>query len=161
MGNQRSAYLGCDPGAKGAFCLLVPITKQIAFMPTTAEPEDLIIWFGRIQKQFNLIVTMIENVASIPGASAKSNFEFGRNVGIVNTIPRCVGVSIDLVRPKKWQKFVGVTGKAKDNTIKKDVAQICRRLYPKSEIYGPRGGLLDGRSDALMIAHYASLTYKL
>ena len=130
-------------------------------MPTTAEPEDLIIWFGKMQKQFNLIVTMIENVASIPGASAKSNFNFGMNVGIVNTIPKCVGVSLDLVRPKKWQQFVGVTGTAKDNTIKKDVAQICKRLYPKAQIYGPRGGLLDGRSDSLMIAHYASLTYKL
>jgi len=62
------------------------------------------------------------------------------------------------VQPKKWQKTIGVTKKGKE--IKKEVASICSRLYPDAEIYGPKGGLLDGKSDALMIAHYAFLNYK-
>ena len=57
-----------------------------------------------------------------------------------------------------WQKSIGV--KAKGKAIKKDVADICSRLYPLVDIYGPRGGLQDGLSDALMIAHYNYLKYK-
>lgn len=61
---------------------------------------------------------------------------------------------LDRVTPKKWQKFIGVT--AKGDAIKKNVAEIAARLYPNAQLHGPRGGLLDGRSDALMIAHYAA-----
>ena len=96
----------------------------------------------------------MEDVHSFPGMSAKSNFGFGRSVGIVMTISQLVtkGIAAKLVPPKKWQKFVGVT--AKGDAIKKNVAQIAISLYPTANVYGPKGGLLDGRSDALMIAHY-------
>ena len=54
--------------------------------------------------------------------------------------------------PKIWQKYVRVTVKGK--AIKKEVAKIAQGLYPNAELHGKRGGLLDGRADALMIAHY-------
>ena len=38
--------------------------------------------------------------------------------------------------------------------MKKQVAEIAQSLYPTAELHGKRGGLLDGRADALMIAHY-------
>lgn len=153
------AYIGIDPGAKGSFCLLVPETKQVMFKPTTDKPVDIFKWFGDIQKEFNLVVTMIEDVHSIFGVSAKSNFNFGYNVGLVNIIPSCAGSMVDRIQPKKWQKQIGV--KTKGKLIKKEVAEICERLYPNVDIRGPRGGLLDGLSDALMVAHYASLTHKI
>jgi len=156
---KSDAYIGIDPGGKGAYCLLVPSTKQAAFMDTTEKPMIIYDWFMQIQKEYNLVVTMIEDVHSIFGTSAKSNFNFGKNVGVVNTIPLVAGSSVDLITPKKWQKFVGV--KAKGKLIKKDVASICDRLYPHVNIYGPKGGLRDGRSDALMVAHYASQTFKI
>ena len=31
---------------------------------------------------------------------------------------------------------------------------IAKKLYPNVEIHGKRGGLLDGRSDACMVAYY-------
>ena len=104
--------------------------------------------------EFNLAVIMIEDVKSLFGMSAKSNFSFGYNVGVVNTLALASEVAVDNVMPKKWQKHVGVRAKGKD--IKKDVASICDRLYPHVSIRGPKGGLQDGKSDALMIAHYAS-----
>jgi hypothetical protein len=42
---------------------------------------------------------------------------------------------------------------------KKFVASIALQLYPKAPLFGPKGGLLDGRADALMIAHYLSIKY--
>ena len=88
------------------------------------------------------------------GISAKSNFGFGKNLGIVTAISQLAtgGMIAKTVTPKVWQKYIGVTAKGK--AIKKQVAQIASGLYPKAELHGKRGGLLDGRSDALMIAHY-------
>ena len=151
------AYVGIDPGAKGAFCLLIPTTKQIAFKSTTEKPVELLKWLTQIQTHYNLRVIMIEDVHSIYGTSANSNFNFGYNVGLVNTVSQCSGSSVDRVTPKTWQKKVGV--KKKGKAIKLEVAEICERLYPAVVIRGKRGGLLDGKSDALMLAHYAYLTY--
>jgi len=158
MSNRLKVYIGVDPGAKGYFCLLAPSTKQIAFLSNIEQPHIIYQWLKTIESSYNLVVIMIENVHSIFGSSAKSNFEFGRNVGIINAVSLVTGNSVELVTPKVWQKFVGVKKKGKE--IKKEVAFICNRLYPKAPIYGPKGGLQDGKSDALMIAHYASQTFK-
>ena len=129
------------------------------FKPTTDKPLDIFNWFKSIQDEFNLIVTMIEDVHSIFGVSAKSNFNFGFNTGLVTAVAASSGCMVDTIQPKKWQKHVGV--KAKGKLIKKEVADICERLYPRVNIRGPRGGLLDGLSDSLMIAHCASQIHKI
>ena len=151
------AYFGIDPGARGSICLLVPETKQIVFYSTIAKPIDVMYLLKQAQLECNVVVAMIEDVHAIQGTSAKSNFSFGFNTGLVTGMIQGAGLSLDKVTPKKWQKFIGVRTKGK--LIKKEVADICERLYPQAEIKGPRGGLMDGRSDALMIAHYAALTY--
>ena len=97
---------------------------------------------------------MIEDVHSMFQVSAKSNFSFGYNLGVITTIAIACNVMVDKVGPKKWQKFIGV--KEKGPAIKKEVAEIAKRLYPDTVLHTPRGRLLDGRSDALMIAHYAA-----
>jgi hypothetical protein len=167
-GKGEVAVVGIDPGTAGALCLLVPGTQQTAFMATTERPVDLYQWFLEIDNQFNLVVCMIEEVGFIRGSAGKSTFSFGRNVERVNIIPELACVPVDSVRPKAWQKFVGLvvpaamsgeSNAAKRKTyIKKEVARLASRLYPNAELHGPKGGLKDGRSDALMIAHYAART---
>jgi hypothetical protein len=72
---------------------------------------------------------------------------------------------VDVIRPKAWQKEIGVSvsrnlkGQARKKAIKNGVGEIAKRLYPSAVIHGPKGGLLDGRSDALMIGHSAILKY--
>ncbi len=153
--------MGIDPGAKGALCALIPSDPQAIFLDTTEKPVVIRDWFIQIQKECELRVIVLEDVHSIFGVSAKSNFNFGRNVERVYTMALLTEGMVDLVQPKKWQKAVGVKTTAKGKDIKKAVAEICGRLYPKVSIYGPRGGLDDGKSDALMIAHYAVLTHTL
>ena len=95
----------------------------------------------------------VEDIHSMHGMSAKSNFSFGKNLGIVTTIAELmIGHLPKTVTPKIWQKYIGVTAKGK--AVKKQVAKIAQYLYPQAELHGKRGGLLDGRSDALMIAYY-------
>jgi hypothetical protein len=168
---KKLAVVGVDPGASGAFCLLIPETKQIMFKKTTEKARELYLWIRQIDAEYNLAVCMIEEVGFIRGSAGKSTFNFGGNAMRVEVIPEIAEISIDKVRPKAWQKHIGLvvpqrlTGAAnagkRGTFIKKEIAAIALRLYPKAELLGPKGGLLDGRSDALMIAHYAARTINL
>jgi hypothetical protein len=151
---KEDVVIGIDPGESGSICLLMPGQNNVAFKETTEDPLELLKWFELVKEQCNLRCIIIENVHSLPKMSAKSNFTFGRNVEKVNLIARMSKVRVELVQPKTWQKFAGV--KQKGPAIKKEVAEIAYRLYPTARLFGPRGGLLDGRSDALMIAHYGA-----
>ena len=66
-----------------------------------------------------------------------------------------------MVTPKTWQKACGIAFKPKSAPAEKKrvVAAKAHQLYPSAALHGPRGGLLDGRSDALMIAHHMMLKY--
>lgn len=164
---MRHYYLGIDPGAKGAICLMVTDPEfgtKIEFLDNGMPPAVLHQKFSTVSRNVNMC--MIEDVASIPGASAKSNFMFGWNVSMLHTLLSLQqDFGYDVVKPKVWQKAVGVSvpikfkGAERKKRIKNQVAEICERLYPNCAIRGPKGGLLDGRSDALMIAHYCRLKY--
>jgi hypothetical protein len=148
---------GIDPGANGAIAVLDSTNPDsVALLDLNkATMYDAYLWLKHHQAN----KVWVEDVHSLFGMSAKSNFGFGRNFGIALAIAKMgtSGGPIHQVTPKIWQKFAGVTAKGKD--IKKQVAEIATRLYPAANVYGKRGGLLDGRSDALMIAHYG-LHYK-
>ena len=148
---------GIDPGANGAIAVLDSKNPDsVALLDLgKATVYNAYLWLEYHQAR----AVWIEDVHSLFGMSAKSNFGFGRNLGVVTAISQIAtpGVIAKTVTPKIWQKYIGVTAKGKD--IKKQVAEIAISLYPRANIYGKRGGLLDGRSDALMIAHYG-LNYK-
>ena len=152
-------FVAIDPGAKGSLCALSE-TGLISFMDYTEEVHKMSEWLKTFvdDEKIEIVMITIEDVHSIFGVSAKSNFNFGKNVGILHGLIRGMGLPLDLVKPKIWQKAVGVTAKGKE--IKKDVASIARRLYPDCDIYTPRKRLLDGRSDALCLAHYSRTKYK-
>lgn len=153
---QDQIVIGIDPGSKGAMCALNVTRKIPIFLGTDASPLVVVQWLEQLQKEGDLRIVMIENVTTVPGSSATSNFNFGYNVGYVTGIIKALGLPLDKVRPKAWQKYVGVPAKAKGKQIKTEVAKLAAELYPNASLYGARGGLLDGRSDALMIAHYAA-----
>lgn len=150
-------YIAVDPGQSGALAAISE-SGDIAFKDFTNETSDMVEWLTVFKENHDVVMCMVEDVHAIYGTSAKSTFNFGRNLGIMLGIIRGLSLPIDYVAPKAWQKFIGSKAKGKD--IKKDVAEIARRLYPGCDIYTPRGRLLDGRSDALMIAHYCKLKYK-
>ena len=143
---------GIDPGTKGAICVLDNNDPAYVALLDLAKTTifDAAQWLHAQKPD----IVWIENIHGFPGMTAKSNFGMGRGVGKVHAIAEIAthGQEAKLVVARVWQKFIGVT--AKDKWIKKEVAQIATKLYPTANIRGKRGGLLDGRSDALMIAHY-------
>jgi hypothetical protein len=143
---------GIDPGANGAIAVLDSENPDsVALLDLNKNSiYQTAVWLHTNQ----VSAVWLENVHSLFGMSAKSNFGFGRNFGIAFAIAK-MGISdgpVDQVTPKVWQKYIGVTVKGKG--IKQEVCKIAQGLYLNAELHGPQGGLLDGRSDALMIAHY-------
>ena len=143
---------GIDPGANGAIAVLDsenPDSVSLLDLKTVSI-DDATTWLHN-KKVTNV---WLEDVHSSYGMSAKSNFGFGRNFGIALAIANLgtSGSDVQQVTPKVWQKYIGVTVKGK--AIKQEVAAIATKLYPTASLHGKKGGLLDGRADALMIAHY-------
>lgn len=157
---KSKAYLGIDPGASGAICLLVP-HKSIIFIDAPYDISQLHQSLLSLQEEYALAPVMVEQVRSLFGMSAKSNFSFGFNVGEIQTVIKCARLGMDLVLPKEWQKLAGIKFPKKATTAqkKKITAERAIELYPDAEIYGPQGGLKDGRSDALMLSYYCMLKY--
>ena len=145
---------GIDPGATGAICVLDSHDPaHVALLDLKKHSNTDIYNWLHSQLRFRGSEIWVEDIHSMHGMSARSNFSFGKNLGIVTTIAELmVGHLPKTVTPKIWQKYIGVTAKGK--AVKKQVAKIAQYLYPQAELHGKRGGLLDGRSDALMIAYY-------
>jgi hypothetical protein len=155
---------GIDPGVNGAIAVLDSENPDSVALLDLKMKNIIDIWEWLQDKRrgqwydWDLkiqakIIIWIEDIHSMYGMSAKSNFSFGKNLGIVTAITEIfTELPPNTVTPKVWQKYVGVTAKGK--AIKQQVAKIAQYLYPQAELHGKRGGLLDGRSDALMIAYY-------
>lgn len=159
MSQKQRAWAGVDPGTKGSICIIRE-DNQVIFRKNTETPMSTLGWFKVLAEECNIMVVMVENVHALHNSSAKATFSFGFNAAVSEIIPQAAGLSVDKVNPKKWQKAVGVRSTIKGAAIKIEVASICTRLYPHVSIHGPKGGLHDGKSDSLMIAHYAKLTYR-
>jgi Holliday junction resolvasome RuvABC endonuclease subunit len=138
---------GIDPGNKGCICILNNADAVFADFHKNSLAELYSFILNNKVEQI-----WIEDVHSLYGMSAKSNFNFGRNLGMVQALAEISVGSYSQVPPKVWQAAVGITAKGK--AIKNQVAEIAINLYPSVDLLGKRGGLIDGRSDALMIAHY-------
>ena len=145
---------GIDPGANGAIAILDSKNpNSVALLDLKKTTINNIHNWLHSQLRFRGSEIWVEDIHSMYGMSAKSNFSFGRNLGIILTITELLkGIPPKTVTPKVWQKYIGVTAKGK--AIKKQVAKIAQYLYPQAELHGKQGGLRDGRSDALMIAYY-------
>lgn len=157
-------YIGIDPGAKGALCILdpsSPYTTRFYDLDPKESAQELLL---SLQAEFSQgpFMVALESIHSLPGMSAKSNFTFGGMFWRIKTILECVPVEYELVPPKCWQSATGVpTRKFLDGELdlKVVVADLAQGYYPNAHLHGPRGGLMDGRSDALMIAHYLRLKH--
>lgn len=163
---KTNIYIGVDPGGNGAACAFAPTIHKCAFLDLKLGTIAIRNWIQVVAKECKIVSIYIEDVHSLFGMSAQSNFSFGGNVKQIHTIFTMLDFKVKTVTPKIWQAKVGIPpakkvkkGEPKEKRdIKKMVAELCHTKFPQygleKLIYGKRGGLNDGRSDALMIAYY-------
>jgi len=144
-------YLGIDVGKGGA---LAAIHKDATIELIDFKEKNDILEF--IATNHDLIkMACLEKVGARPNQGTVSMFSFGENFGWWQGLLEAYEVPYDLVRPQEWMK-----GNVPVKPTKHDIHDVAKRLYPTAELVGSKGGIKDGRSDALMIAHYCRKTYK-
>ena len=145
-------YIGIDPGAKGCMCLID--NGKPAFMDFDLKE------YSSTLKAFHDIcntelMVAVEKVHAMPGQGVSSSFSFGQRLGELEGMLTALQIPYELVAPKDWQKACGIPAKSD----KKGIASVIQKLYPTAELYGNKGGLRDGRSDSLGLAHFIRLKY--
>ena len=155
--DMKKIYIGIDPGAKGAIAIISEVKIQIIDCPPTiAEMATVIDPYA-----FKEAHAIIEKVNPFYKSSAKSAFTFGGNFFAWQAILACFGIPYDFVTPRKWQGVMFDSAKKLDDT-KQQSFERATRLYPSLDISlkTPRGKILDGRCDALLIARYLQIIEK-
>ncbi|RUT50951.1 hypothetical protein [Campylobacter fetus] len=143
--------VGIDPGKNGAMCRLGKENE-----PFFIDFKDIGI-DAYIAALYSLkpTIVIVEKVHSMPNQGVVSTFSFGQRLGELEGMLRTLHLPYELILPQVWQKEIGIPPKSD----KKEIAEFISSIYPNASLYGSKGGLLDGRSDALCLAHYARLKY--
>lgn len=140
------SIVGIDPGASGSLCYIFE-DNSIEFIDfKTNGLTNYITSLKSILPQN----VLLEKVHSFSRQGVKSMFSFGQRLGELEGMLQTLNLKYSFTTPQKWQKFCGVVPKSG----KKGVYTAISTLYPNAPLLGPKGGLLDGRCDALGIAHY-------
>jgi len=167
-------YIGIDPGAKEGIGYIDTETGKTgrSKTPTIGDEVDIQTFckfIKRLTKGDHHVI--VEDVHSIFGASAKSNFSFGKNVGGIEWCLVSLECKYTKVTPKNWQKemWEGVTivqintgkktpkGNVKyKNDTKATSLLAAKRLFPQEDFLAtPRSSVPhDGIVDALLLAEY-------
>ena len=153
---KEKIYIGIDPGKNGALAMIRE-SKGVSLIDFDLKAYiDLLSYFKSSIKSYDMFIG-IERVHAMPGEGVKSSFSFGERVGELKGILSTLGfdTNTEWIQPQTWQKHINTDS----NRGKKAIADSLLSLYPSADLYGPRGGLKDGRSDALGIANYIYQKY--
>jgi len=161
--------IGIDPGKTGAITVLnndAVVEVAIFDMPTIREgkkgKEQIdIVELGQIIRNLpttatafveaqNALTRFDPSLGRAVPQGAVSNFTLGKGFGAVLMGLAMAGIPFEEVMPKQWQKYFHISG----SNTKEQAHGIAKRLFPTLEFTTPRGRLLDGRCDSLLIAEY-------
>jgi crossover junction endodeoxyribonuclease RuvC len=148
-------FCGIDPGQKGCLCVLENNTPKFFDWP---KDNNCQVYFDNIahymETRDNTVkLAILELVHAMPGNGGTSMFNFGVNYGRWLSFLDIYHVPYKVVSPMKWQK--DFTSKADGKDSKAQVFIAMQRMFPEAQLTGPKGGKMDGRSDALAMSVYA------
>ena len=133
-----------DPGAKGAIAILDG-EQIIEICDLSKEPEKVI---NSCLVTYGVKQAVVEQVGVMPHDSKVAGFNFGINVGRILAACSLSGCEVERVKPRTWQTWCKIYG---SGNTKKLGYSIVRQVYGSDLFLGPRGGLKDGRVDAVLI----------
>jgi len=180
--------IGIDIGSDGAYAVFVDDKLVYGKIPYISEEPDMKGLCNEICKHLPNEVTgeysihcVIEDLHSVFGSSAASNFTFGKNNGLIIGMLQVIEIPYTKVAPKKWQKQMwegirpveksvikkGVHQKNKKDELKykidtKETSLIAaKRLFPKETFLATERSKVahDGIVDAVLIATYCKRNF--
>lgn len=162
--HAKSVWIGIDPGQHGAIGALNERGEYlwVRDMPTIGQGRagefDILEICNIVEEvaRSSDPRVLLEWPATRPDEAAESSKRFGVGLGILAGAFGMAGMVPQRVAPNKWKGRLGLKGKAHDPLAARqqavDLAMQVIPNLPKTAVYGPRGGLLDGRAEALLIA---------
>lgn len=157
--------LGIDPGFNGAFALFDSAQKEILFydvptvITTASRHEYDIPGILAIFKNDCIAYCILEQSFAMPGQGVISMFSIGKGFGIYLGLLSALRIPFEVVHPKKWQKVCGIVG-GKTDGKNNQAYLVASRLFPYvvKDLVTPRGRIIDGRVDALLLVEYGRKT---
>ena len=158
-------FLGVDPGFHGAIGRISVDGQRVSVSDLPVVQADL-----DRQREFNIpaLVEQVQGIARLPEATVGLEFpttrpgegaerarRFGHGVGLLEGMLVMAGIAYKRIPPQLWKGRLNLPGKDTPGAVKTS-ADFFDFYYPEYGhlIRGPKGGLLDGRIDALLIAHF-------
>lgn len=154
---------GCDPGFSGAFCLLDTETRHLQMwdMPVVKKTVGKAV---RSRMDMTGLEEMIARLAGVPlvtledpGARSRQagQMAFGIGLGAIQYALHQARLRVEMIVPTKWKKALRVPADKKEAVLRaEEMFPLQRELFR-----GPRGGVMDGRAEAALIALYGSQTF--
>lgn len=168
---KTQIYLGIDPGKSGAIVALTTGGKIVDKIPMPILGDNVDVArlydaFLALHSKYNITV-ILEDVHSLFGMSASTNFVFGYVCGAIEAVVLCLKLKLVKVAPKTWQKEIWLNGdkvykpkkpEQKNPSINTKATSLCAatRLFPKVDLRKSLRAKIaaDGIVDALLISEY-------
>lgn len=148
--------IGIDPGLKGALALIED-GKLVEVVDIEASDSRInAAYLAAVIQRWQPDFAVCESVTARPGQGVTSMFTFGHGLGTITAVLATLCVPYLLIRPQVWQSHFEIQSLSSAKAEhKREIADRAEALFPGAPLYGPRGTLKDGRSDALLLARYA------
>jgi hypothetical protein len=157
--------VGIDPGLSGAIAMLdttdnslsiyaIEVTKATHGRGNQVNTPLLIDNFDMMFGDADHV--WIERVQAGPKDGSSAAFKFGYVAGLLRGVVAGHNLPVSFVTPAKWKMSMGVT-KDKGTAVAR-----AGELFPNygHRFVGPRGGLLDGIAEAVLLAYYGAREMK-
>lgn len=162
--SKLKVFIGIDPGLKGGIAVKVNYggTLQYDIEVYDLNDDSLKGNVGHYVEYYQHVYVGIEKQIPMPNqssvATSKTFFNYGKLIGYLDA----VGVKFVTITPQTWMKPLALKKGMEKKERKKEICKMAGMFYPDvaDKLAGPRGGILDGRSDALMIMKYTERNYK-
>ena len=169
-------HIGIDPGLSGAIGIITPEMYAVYDMPTLTiegkkrknkttgkisvkkrrvydinEVKRLLTQFKLMSNEIHYKIEMwLEDIHPMPGEGSMGAFSLGKSIMLWEASASWAEIPLEKISPIKWKnKIMSGMLKSKDASVVK-----ASQLFPQCNFRGPRGGLLDGRAEALLITEY-------
>jgi len=152
MTTPAKEFIAIDPGKSGGIAWKLAYGVRAIKMPDT-EP-DICSKLKEIYYHLDKPTCIVEEVGGYIGRPQPGSamFVFGRNFGFLLGTLTCLGARIVLVRPQKWQGFLGLGKSEGDKTKWKN------KLKSKAQNLFPSLDVTLSTADALLLLEYGVKT---
>ena len=157
-------YVGIDPGKFGAFAVLNSNSKiiQVHDMPldkgraaTGSYDPPKIFALLRMITRLPCVQVGVEWPNTRPGEGAQRCRNFGLGMGYLEMSLIALRTEFTKIDPQRWKRHFKLPSKDDDPKLKQHLG-VYDFYFPhqQARVLGPRGGIKDGRLEAVLIAEY-------